>query len=513
MDVLLISLNREAEPFTAAPLGMALVAGSLVGAGHRVRSVDLLFSDDPRAEIIQSFDGFRPGLVGISIRNIESSTEFLLPSYRDAVSVIKSVSDAPIAAGGPGFSILPEQALSYLGLELGIAGEGERAILELVSALETGQDPSGVPGVCVLRAGVFAHTPSALLEGPDLVQGPSWDGLPMTGYDMVGVQSKRGCSFNCIYCTYPSLEGRRLRLREPSLVAAEMEASSSAGASAFYFVDNVFNNPPSHARAVCDAIKARGIDLSWGALVSPNGLDGGLVDAMAGSGCGSVEIGADSLSDRMLKNLGKSFRAADVRSAVSTCKITGLMHMVFLILGGPGEDYDTLMETFDAVDSLSPDKVFAVSGVRVYPGTPLARIAEAEGVIGPDDPLLMPVFYTSDRLGDRLYTLSEEFFGAHPGWLYYPAKGVTGDKPKQQAGLSWGADAMDCFEKVMVCVPLLLRPIARKAVHRKAGSLALERGRASVTTAEVRDAFLSETPAPFKAGMRESLKGLGLIDG
>ena len=514
MKVLLVSLNREKEPFTAAPLGLALVASALLKAGHEVRASDLLFSEDTNNDLGKVISSFVPGLVGISIRNIESSTEFLLPAYKDTIDHIKGRTSAPIVAGGPGFSIMPRQALEYLGLELGVVGEGERSSVELAAAVEKGLDLADVPGVCSLREGRYRHNPSNVIDDMSYIHLPAWELFP-SGYDMVGVQSKRGCSFGCIYCTYPGLEGRRMRLRPPTMVVDELAGIAGSGAEApFYFVDNVFNNPKRHAEGVCREIISRGLKISWGCLANPIGLDRGLVDLMAEAGCQSIEIGADSLSDRMLKKLGKCFSALDVKEAIKTCKDAGMMSMVFLILGGPGEDRDTLKETFDALDAASPDKAFAVGGIRIYPGTPLAVTAVDEGVIRPDDDLLMPSFYVSKGLGDELYGMAEDFFKAHPGWIYYPAKGAGARATAvSERKVAWDDSATMCLDTVIKSVPMLLRPIARRAVTKKAGKLANERSLAYITTAEVRDAFLSETPAPFQKPLIESLKRLGLING
>ncbi len=455
-----------------------------------------------------------PGLVGISIRNIESSTEFLLPAYKDTVEYIKCLTSASIVAGGPGFSIMPRQSLEYLGLELGVVGEGERSAVELAAAIENGLDPVEVPGVCSLRDGNYKHNASNAIDDMSCIHSPAWELFP-SGYDMVGVQSKRGCSFGCIYCTYPGLEGRRMRLRPSTMVADELAGIVGSGVEApFYFVDNVFNNPKHHAESVCREIIARDLNISWGCLANPIGLDRELVELMASAGCQSIEIGADSLSDRMLKKLNKSFSALDVKEAIKTCKDAGMMSMVFVILGGPGEDRNTLQETFDALDEAAPDKVFAVGGIRIYPGTPLAGTAVDEGVIGPDDDLLLPSFYISKGIGDGLYGLAEEFFNAHPGWIYYPAKGAAGSAPAASGReVVWDDSATRCLDTVIKSVPKLLRPIARRAVSKKAGKLAVERRLVYITPAEVRDAFLSETPAPFQKPMIESLKVLGLLNG
>ncbi len=516
-----VSVNRETEPFTAAPLGLALVAQALRLAGHDVHALDLLFAEDPEAELKQAISSLSPDFIGVSIRNIESSSRFLLPDYKEVIGLIKRETEAPVALGGPGYSIMPKAALQYLGADYGIAGEGEVAMPMLADAL-SGKTPfSKVPGLCRFEGGSYIQNPASPLS-LDTLGLPAWEFFPAENYDMIGVQSKRGCSFSCVYCTYPGLEGREMRLRPPEEVAREMSGAIDAGLTApFYFVDNIFNNPPGHAAAVCDEIIKRGIKASWGCLASPVGLDGRLLDKMKRAGCESVEVGADSLSDRMLSKLGKKFGKDEAVNAVRAAKEAGLMSLVFLLLGGPGEDGDSLKETFDALEELQPDKVFAVAGVRIYPGTPLARIAENEKLISPEDPLMEPKFYVSDKLGDGLYSIAGEYFKTHPDWVCYPANGILqGMHPKgissgrglhsQPKDALWDDFALEVFEKVLLEVPALLRPIARKAIRKKAQG-AVKSG--SVKASDVKDAFLSETPRPFQGPMREALRKLGLADG
>lgn len=520
MRILLISLNRETEPFTAAPLGLAMVAGALLAEGHDVSVVDLLFETDGAHAVRDAMRFHRPGMVCLSLRNIESSTEFLLPGYRDVVAALKEDVGVPVLAGGPGFSIMPEDILRYLGLEYGIAGEGERAVVEFARALKASRDPATVQGVCTLRDGVFGLTPNEHIEDLSSAGTPAWGLFPVKEYDMVGVQSKRGCSFSCVYCTYPSLEGRRMRLREPARVARDVaELKAVHGVEAVYFVDNVFNNPKPHAEAVCRELVSIDAGVEWGALVTPAGLDSRFVGLMASAGCKSVEIGADSLSAKALKGLGKPFSPSDVASAVNACRDAGLMSMMFLILGGPGEDEDTLKETFDALDAIRPDKVFAVAGIRLYPGTPLSRTAVDEGVLDASDSLLMPRFYVSGGLGERLYDIAGGFFGSHPDWIYYRADALVtaaGANAAQNAArgvTGWSAGAEICLADIISEIPRLIRPVARKAVVRRAEALAGDRMRDGVTVSDVVEAFLSETPGPFRASMKKSLMKHGLIDG
>jgi len=76
--------------------------------------------------------------------------------------------------------------------------------------------------------------------------------------------------------------------------------------------------------------------------------------------------------------------------------------MGFLMLGGPGETENTVMESLEFADSLSIDSMQITSGVRIYPYTELACTALKEGLISPDDNLLYPKFYMVKELENLL---------------------------------------------------------------------------------------------------------------
>ena len=89
----------------------------------------------------------------------------------------------------------------------------------------------------------------------------------------------------------------------------------------------------------------------------------------------------------------------------------------FLLLGAPGENDKTLHESLEFAESLNLDTMKVTCGIRIYPGTALARKAVAEGVITPDDDLLFPKFYIAAPIKDTLKTTVAEWLEAHPNWF------------------------------------------------------------------------------------------------
>jgi hypothetical protein len=104
----------------------------------------------------------------------------------------------------------------------------------------------------------------------------------------------------------------------------------------------------------------------------------------------------------MLPRLNKRFTCAEVRTISDAFAGVGIKRNGFLLLGGPRETRKTVEESLDFADSLHLDTLKITAELRIYPHTPLASTAVAEGLIRPDDNLLMPRFYMTPPLRDWL---------------------------------------------------------------------------------------------------------------
>ena len=361
MRVLLVSANREQYPSPVVPLGILTIAGALRDA-HEVRVLDLCFEQDPIAAARDAAAAFHPEVIGVGLRNLHTNsydgTEGLVEEYRCVVAALRSASAAPIVLGGSGYSLQPERLLAELGADHGVAGEGERSFRALVDALARGERPPRITGAAppppvVILRGSRAHSDLDLLPTParDLVD-PRY--YAIDGVD--NIQTKRGCAFQCAYCDYPDLEGRKVRVRDPDAIADEVLARSRVpGVSHVFFVDSVFNVPKSHALAVCRALEARGNPLPWVCYGSPASFDDELVEAMARSRCVGVEVGSDTGTERMLARLRKPFTLAQILRTRELFVEHGILDAHTFVLGALDETPDEVRETLDFIDRLAPD--------------------------------------------------------------------------------------------------------------------------------------------------------------
>ena len=419
MKVLLVSANTLREPYPVYPLGLDYVAGA-IAENHHVRIVDMniLGGNDSLAAIVMEFS---PDVIGLSLRNIDNTDTTdprgFIGQYRTIVDVIRKHSDAHLILGGSGFTIFPAEAMQALDADYGIVGEGERLPL-LLNAIENRKDVGKIPGV--VTSEIHKSLPQPWEGKITRKVNPNPDNLQFYLHNggMLNLQTKRGCHFKCVYCTYPHIEGHHLRLMDPEEVAAAALKLQACGAKYFFITDSVFNADHSHSLAVARAFQDRGVSIPWGAFFAPLKQPDDYFRNLANAGLTHVEFGTDSLSNTVLASYRKPFRDKQVYKIHQDAIDAGLYVAHYFLLGGPGENPQTLEETLTGIGSLEKTALFFFCGMRIYPGTELYDIALNEGQIAEGRSILEPVFYRSPLIGpDKIVSQVRQRAGERINWI------------------------------------------------------------------------------------------------
>ncbi len=212
MRVLLINSNLKDDILAAPPIGLCYVASATEIAGHQVRVLDLCFQPQIPELLQKEIERFSPEIIGISLRNIDNCNMLFpvsyLPETKQLIRVIRGLSSATLVLGGAGVSVMPEKVFSCLSVDYLIVSDGEESFVNLLNALQNGNSLQDLPGVGMSYQGKFHLTPPRFaplpLRRPDL---PKW--VDLQPYRKMGssylIQTKRGCSHRCIYCTYSQL--------------------------------------------------------------------------------------------------------------------------------------------------------------------------------------------------------------------------------------------------------------------------------------------------------------------
>jgi radical SAM superfamily enzyme YgiQ (UPF0313 family) len=409
MKTLLISANTETINMPVLPLGLAFVNAALIAQNFETKMINLMDKENAEKLLKETLNEFHPDAIGISVRNIDTQDikrpGFMLDPVKTMISQCRQYSTAPIIIGGPGYSLYPEAALDYLGADMGIKGEGEVAFPKLLRRIESQQPVSDVPGLYLPQKGMIKDREcirqTAKIHFPQPIHLPVPDTIQKKDL-WVPFQTRRGCPMDCSYCSTGSIEGRLIRKFSIQQAIETLAAYADAGYKQFFFVDNTFNLPPSYAEALCDGIISENLNIGWRCILYPSQIRETLIKKMALAGCREVSLGFESGVDEILKQFNKRFNTSDVRNTSAMLKKYGIGQLGFLMLGGPGETRQTVMRSLDFMDSLNPDAIKITTGIRIYPNTRLADIAVKEGIIDPDDNLLMPKFYIRKELEDWL---------------------------------------------------------------------------------------------------------------
>ncbi|MBI5116313.1 radical SAM protein [Candidatus Poribacteria bacterium] len=461
-EILLINPNLMKPPVT--PVAIDFLASALKRGGYTVRFLDLAFENNIDLALRRELK--RDLLfVGVTIRNVDDSffatRDFCLMNTKRIILGILNYTHAPIVLGGVGYSIFPAAALEYCGADYGIRGDGEEAIVRLADALAKNEDPTQIPGLVWKRGRKWqVNDPAPVdLSMIDLSDRSTVDNrwyFKQGG--MVGFETKRGCNASCSYCADPLAKGAVCRLRPPEQVAREVFALADSGITHFHTCDSEFNMPRRHAADVCrEFIHAHpGKRIRWYAYMTPANFDDELASLMKRAGCAGIDFGADHCNEAMLKTLGRKHTANSIAEAARLCRVHKIPCMFDLLLGAPGETPETVREAVEFMKRIDPSCVGASLGMRLYPGTALARAlglqnppsesippfakggtggftaGTAESVaqsnlrgihgLSPDNhDFLRPVFFVSPQLGENPESLlfdlvkgDERFFVASP---------------------------------------------------------------------------------------------------
>ncbi len=425
MRLLFISANRY-RYVASMPLGLASVIAQIDGSRHEIEALDLMFSDSPEDEVRAALSKLDPDLIGISIRNLDNQrrvdNEYFLPEAKWIVELCRSPSEATIVLGGAAFTTSPIAVFDYLEADLGIAGEGELEFSELLERLEEGDDHTDLPGLVWRVGDGIRMNPCRFVEDLDSLEPPRRDLFDNQRYIEEGgsgnIVIKQGCAFNCYYCDAPHRVGARWRMRSPERVADELESMErDLHLETTFFSDSIFNCPVDHAREVCRSIIRRGLRIHWTCLASPAFVDRELLELMRAAGCTMVVLGCDTGSERMLEVLKKGYAKQTVIDAARMLEELKLDYALPLLLGGPGEDEQTVRETVEFLGDRSPASVAFYVGIRILPNTPLVDTARREGVISADDPLMEPRFYISPKIRDWVDDHLADLCADNPGWV------------------------------------------------------------------------------------------------
>lgn len=420
--LLFLSANRCTNPYPVYPIGLSYLFSYLENRlpDFDIRIFDLnLYSND---QLISFLNEFRPEYLGVSFRNIDDvdsySKTWFIQEYKGIIDIIKKTINTRIIIGGSAFSIFPRELFELFDPEFGIYGEGEESLFRLLTCLENNADFSGIEGLVYRKDhSIMVNGRNDYIKSLDLRFDKNLVHYYWDKSGMMNVQTKRGCPYTCIYCTYPIIEGSKVRtLDTDKIIETLTELSIRKKIHYVFFTDSVFNISNQYNIELAEKMIRANLNIHWGAYFSPHKLDEKLLRLFKEAGLTHIEFGTESLSNATLRHYGKHFTVEEVIEISNICQKVNIYFAHFMILGGYGETEESINEGFENSKKIDDTVFFPYIGMRIYPGTRLHQLALEEGYISPDEDLLEPFYYIAK--GINYSTLKERAERSGRRWVF-----------------------------------------------------------------------------------------------
>lgn len=359
------------------PLGLAYLAAVLRQAGYQVQVKDALAEGLGWEEFRDYLASQRPEILGLTGLSPTMATAF------KAVRLARPFAQT-IIMGGPHVSVWGQEIFKQCPeLDLGVVGEGEATVVELVAALARGGSPQGIAGV---MGRDFRGPRRQLLKDLDTLPFPARDLLPLSRYAYPFAKGKRvttlftsrGCPYQCTFCD-KSVFGSRWRGRRAANILAEIdEIVKVHRINSLIIYDDLFTLDQERVQQVCEGILRRGYKLDWKCESRVNLVDLETLKLMKRAGCSLVAYGVESGNQKGLDYLHKKITVEQTRRAFALTHEAGLETLAYFILGIPVETYADELQTIRLACEINPTYAqFAT--LSPYYGTRLYEEAVKQG--------------------------------------------------------------------------------------------------------------------------------------
>jgi radical SAM superfamily enzyme YgiQ (UPF0313 family) len=343
--------SNSLDPALDVPLGLLYVAAAAREAGADISCVDLAFDTQlPYADIYAM--------------QVHTTAYNAAIRARDQCKAINP--NCLIIVGGPHPTAMPQETAKDF--DIVVPGEGEWVVQDII------REKRFYPHIA----------PRQLITDLDSLRFPARDIVPLHDYhrrvgdeQATSIITSRGCPFGCAFCS-SKIMFDHVRYRHPDAVVAELTMlRDTYGFKSFVFYDDTFVLKRNRLYPLLERIKELGISFRCNGRAGYNTYEDFV--RLKEAGCHTVSFGVESGSQKILDRINKHCRVEDNYQVIQDAKKAGLVAKAFLIVGLPGETWDTIEETKRFIDQADPD-VYTLFRFVCYPGTPIWRNQKAYAV-------------------------------------------------------------------------------------------------------------------------------------
>lgn len=402
------------------PLGLASLAAVTRAAGYETHIVDSEVLGLSPQQACDAIMAYRPDIVGftavtISVHNAATVAKLL----KDKDSSIKTM------VGGHHISAVPDETMGlFPEFDIGVIGEGEVTIIELLDALKSGRGLKDVKGLIFRENGGFHTTGKrGRLADLDSLPLPAWDLLPdipkyycppvhtVKKLPATNLVTSRGCPGKCIFCARTVYGNKGTFYSAARVMEMVRDLYDNYGIREIQFRDDNFTVFRKRLVELCNMLKESGLDLVWSCAARIDMVNPAILKLMKEAGCWQVWYGIESGSQRVLDQIKKNTTLEGIRDTVRWSRAVGIKPCGFFILGHPTETKESIEETINFALKLDIAECHA-SFMTPFPGSELYQTYAKYGTFENDWRMLSgwtPVFIPHGFTKEELKSYSNQF--------------------------------------------------------------------------------------------------------
>lgn len=372
------STNKK-QMYSEYPLGVGYIGTIIFNLGHNVKIYDQNVEYTKNEELVNEIIRFSPDLICFSI---------LTPTYPITLEIInilkkKNIS-TPILAGGIHPTLFPIDCLNE-GIDYVIKGEGEIPIEKFIYYMEGKEEIFNIPNLSYKdKNGVIVNKPNEKLD-IDINKLPfiNRDLFNIKKYKMHSISGSRGCQFNCKFCcNYSHLSNIAVnkRIRSVENIIEEIKyLCENYEKKDIFFTDDVFFIDINKLRRFEKLIRKNNLNIRFNAQLRVNMINDEVCQLLIKSGCKKVEVGIETGSEKILKDVCKGITVEDIERGIKICKRNNLRIKTNWIYGLPG-DLEEQYKSIELMLKTKPNEI-SIHQLVPFPGTKYYNNREKYGII------------------------------------------------------------------------------------------------------------------------------------
>lgn len=369
MHLHLVTLHTHPSP-QAVPLAAACLKAWLDArpGGATVTLADTYLTTPPE-DITAAILAAHPDVVGFPLYSWNRDICCTV-----AAALRRAAPQMILLGGGPEATADPAGVLAAAPFDAVIIGEGEETLGELLDRHAAGQSLAGLAGVAQRIDGNVVVSKRSARSDPGTFPSPILSGC-LDPYIPIGIlwQLSRGCSYGCDFC-FDGLGERRVRRIGEERLALELDYLVSHGVGQIFVLDSTFNQDGARAKRLLRRLKEKAPHVHCHFEIRHELLDAEQVRLFAALPC-SLQIGLQSASPDILRQVGRTFDCATFRSKIGLLNSAGVTFGFDLIAGLPGDSLAEFRASLDFALALYPNQL-DIFPLAVLPGTALAARAD-----------------------------------------------------------------------------------------------------------------------------------------